>query len=150
MDIHESRIVLEESATAKAARKRTDLDIRLLRAKYSSMRAGSDARAGPGRGQPEVSWADLDRGPQPLAEAAAHRSLPASPLLNPDQAHPPGPLGGGAHRLRNHGGRDRGRRPHDGGRHRSPPHDRGSDADVRRGPAAVVDTPSQLLPLRLN
>lgn len=39
VDIYESRIVLEEAAAAKAARKRTDLDIRLLRAKYQSMRA---------------------------------------------------------------------------------------------------------------
>ena len=39
VDIYESRIVLEEAAAAKAARKRTDLDVRLLRAKYQSMRA---------------------------------------------------------------------------------------------------------------
>ena len=38
VDIYDSRIVLEEAA-AKAARKRTDLDVRLLRAKYQSMRA---------------------------------------------------------------------------------------------------------------
>lgn len=37
VDIYESRIVLEEAAAAKAARKRTDLDIKLLRAKYQSM-----------------------------------------------------------------------------------------------------------------
>lgn len=39
VDIYESRIVLEEAAAAKAARKRTDLDVRFLRAKYQSMRA---------------------------------------------------------------------------------------------------------------
>lgn len=37
VDIYESRIVLEEAAAAKAAQKRTDLDIKMLRSKLQSM-----------------------------------------------------------------------------------------------------------------
>ena len=64
VDIYESRIVLEEAAASKAARKRTDLDVRMLRAKFESLRD-----LDPTEGQ---SLAEANRQYHSLIWAAAH------------------------------------------------------------------------------
>ena len=64
VDIYESRIVLEAATASKAARKRTDLDVRMLRANFESM-----LDLDPTDGQ---SLAEANRKYHSLIWAAAH------------------------------------------------------------------------------